>query len=99
MIDARGSDKGVNRFYRLKPEAASAAVGKDNMTTIARAKELSNQLDSIFQKGIPGESSDFFDFVSSAILTNQPKEKVLRIALDYSKDKELAKALVEKMYQ
>lgn len=106
VIDARGSDKGdrgrdssVNRFYRLKPEAASAAVGKDNMTTIARAKELSNQLDSIFQKGIPGESSDFFDFVSSAILTNQPKEKVLKIALDYSKDKELAKALVEKMYQ
>lgn len=106
VVDARGYDKAdkgressVNRFYRLKPEAASAAVGKDNMATITQAKELYNQLESVFQKGIPGESSDFFDILSSAIITNQPKEKVIKIALDYSKDKELAKTLVEKMYQ
>ena len=105
VMDVRGtnaSERGrastMNRFYRLTPEAAKAAVGEENAKFIDQANVLRNELGSIRQTGLDGESQDTFAVIFGGLKNKQPKEQVLKNALPFAKNKEYVKAVINELY-
>jgi hypothetical protein len=105
VVDARGTNANqrgrvstMNRFYRLTPEAARAAAGEENSKYIEQANILRNELGSIRQSGLDGESQDTFAVIFGGLKNKQPKEKVLKNALHFAKNKEYVKAVINELY-
>lgn len=106
VVDVRGtnmSERGrastMNRFYRLTPEAAKAAAGEQSVKSIERANALKQELGGIRKSGLDGESEDTFAIIFGGLRNNQPKEKVLKNALAFAKDKGYVTSVINELYK
>lgn len=106
VTDVRGTNKTdpgrsstLNRFYRLKPEVAKEAVGEEGIKAISQANELSKQLGSMIESGMPDEGRAVFGTILNGLRSQQSKEKVLKNALAIAKDKDLVRSVIEEVYK
>jgi hypothetical protein len=90
---------GANRVYRLKPEAADAAVGKDGIEMLSKSKGVVNELNSIRDTALQGEDRSTFGIIFSGIRNNQSKDQVLKNALRTAKDKQFVTSVIEELYK
>lgn len=95
----RGRASNVNRFYRLRPEAALAAAGEESVPFIEEGNKLKKELASIRENAIDGENVSTFGVIFSGFRNNVPKDKLISDATKIASDKQFVIDVINELYK
>lgn len=89
----------AKKVYRLKPDAADSAVGKEGVEMFTKGRSIYNDVVKMRDTALEGEDKNTVALIMGGIKNNQSKDQVLKNVLRTAKDKQYVASVVEELFK
>lgn len=89
----------ANKIYRLKPEAADAAIGKEGLELFGKSNSAFNEFVKLRDTPIDGEDRNTIMSIVNGLDGEMSKEEAMKSALYFAKDKNHVRAVMNELFK